>query len=100
MRRSNAAKSGVVLARVGAATINIAEDNKLYVVWGGRAAFITTGAKGVVYFDRAGFKPPQAVINEAARLLGAQRTNRLKHWNRRAEDHYEDHELKLVTEIR
>ena len=91
--------SGVVLARVGSATINIAEDNKIYVVWQGKAAFATTGAKGIVYFDRDGFKPPQPVVTEVARLLGVQRANRMKNWRRDSEDHYEKHELELVTEV-
>lgn len=87
-----------MLARIGSATINITDENKIYVVYRSHKAFATCGAKGVIYFDQDNFKPPQAVVTEVARLLGVQRTNRLKHWNRRSEDHYEKHELELVTE--
>lgn len=95
----NNGTTGVVLARVGPATINIAEDNKIYVMFKGKAAFATVGAKGVVYYDRDGFNPPKAVSTEVARLLGVQRANRMKNWHRNSPDHYEKHELELVTEV-
>jgi len=96
-KKTREIKEGVVLARVGAATINIAEDNKLYVVWRGHAAFVSSGAKGAVYFDREDFHPPAAVVAEVVRLLGVQRTNRIKNWHRRSPDHYDEQELQLVT---
>lgn len=92
------ANLGVVLARVGAAEIRLTEENKMYVVFRGVSAFATCGAKGVIYYDRDGFAPPQDVTTEVARLLGVQRANRLKHWHRNSPDHYEKHELELVTE--
>lgn len=98
--------SGVVLWRsgetgttTGTTTINIAEDNKIYVVHQDKAAFATQGAKGVVYFDREKFNPPKEAIAEVSRLLGVQRSNRIKNWNRSSNDHYEKHELELVTEF-
>lgn len=97
--------SGVVLWRAGdstttgTTTINIAEDNKIYVVYKDKAAFATQGAKGVVHFDRDNFTPPKEVITEVSRLLGVQRSNRIKNWNRSSNDHYEKHELELVTEF-
>jgi len=95
--KSNASKSGTVLARVGSATINITDENKIYVVYRGVAAFATSGAKGVIYFDRDGFTAPKAVIEETARLLGIQRTNRIKNWRRSSPDHYDEQDLQLVT---
>lgn len=91
--------SGVVLARIGATTINIAEDNKIYVMHKGKAAFATAGAKGIIHYDREGFKPPKAVTAEVARFLAVQRSNRMKHWHRDSPDHYDRHELELVTEF-
>ncbi len=98
-KTSRLANSGVVLARVGSAEIRLTDDNKMYVVFRGKSAFASCGAKGIIHYDRYGFKPPKAITAEVARLLGVQRTNRLKNWNRNSSDHYEKHELELVTEV-
>ena len=97
-RISRLSNTGVVLARVGSAEIRLTDENKIYVVFREKAAFASCGAKGVIHYDREGFRPPQAVTDEVARLLSVQRSNRLKHWRRDSPDHYEKHELELVTE--
>jgi len=99
MSKPKRKKTGVIIARVGDVTINIDYDNKIFVVKDGRAAYASCGAKGVIYYDREGFTVPKAVSAEVSRLLGVQRTNRIKNWRRDSSDHYEKHELELVTEI-
>jgi hypothetical protein len=96
---SQTTSEGVVLARFGKVTINIDEDNRIYVRKDGQAAYASCGAKGVVHYDCEDFTVSKKVSAKVAKLLGVQRSNRLKNWRRDSDDHYEKHELELVTEI-